>query len=370
MRWIVIALSIPLVACGPSTQAPSVSVGDAAAEARIQREMAFEAMLRDHVRLYGVAGQVMFGATSLCGNRVKPTSGVTFWSVYDHPGEMREIARKIAGLGDSPRVLFTVPGGPAHRAGLLPGDELTAVGATPILPGSDATKELTKLILAGGAQPYTLTIRRPPLYRVDITPVPACDFAVELKRQDQINASADGNKITVTTGMMRFAQNDEELAFIIAHELAHNATGHIGKKRGNVVAGSAAGFILDIFAAAVGVNTGGAFTNMGGKVAAGAFSKAFEAEADYVGLYMLAQSGLPIENAPNFWRRMAMIDPKSIEFARTHPTNPERFVQMSTVIEEIRAKVAAGQPLTPNLKTRTSSSPASSPMEVKQRGGY
>ena len=42
-------------------------------------------------------------------------------------------------------------------------------------------------------------------------------------------AFADGTKVFLTRGMMRFAQSDEELALVVAHETAHNIMGHIDK---------------------------------------------------------------------------------------------------------------------------------------------
>ena len=36
------------------------------------------------------------------------------------------------------------------------------------------------------------------------------------------------------SGMLRFAQQDEELALIVGHELAHNSRGHIAAKTANM----------------------------------------------------------------------------------------------------------------------------------------
>jgi len=51
----------------------------------------------------------------------------------------------------------------------------------------------------------------------------------------------------------------------------------------------------------------------------------FEREADYVGLYIMALDGWPIDSAPDLWRRMAAQSPGSIKFASSHPTTAERF---------------------------------------------
>jgi predicted Zn-dependent protease len=131
---------------------------------------------------------------------------------------------------------------------------------------------------------------------------------------------------------------------VLAHEIAHNTMKHMDAKRTNASVGS----ILDIAAAIYGVNTHGMF----GGLAGNAHSKGFESEADYVGLYLMTRAGLPIDDAPTFWRRMAANNPASIRggYLATHPATPERFVALEQTIAEIRDKQARGEPLVPNRK--------------------
>lgn len=73
-------------------------------------------------------------------------------------------------------------------------------------------------------------------------------------------------------------------------------------------------------------------------------------EADYVGLYYAARAGYDPFVAEGLWRRMGMMDPKSITFARTHPATAERAVSMRQTATEINNKRALGLPLIPALK--------------------
>ena len=88
------------------------------------------------------------------------------------------------------------------------------------------------------------------------------------------------------------------------------------------------------------------------------FSQDFEREADYVGVYLLARAGRPTAKAPNFWRRMAQEDPRSIKFASTHPTSAERFVRLEQASREIEQKVARGEDLRPEMRGASGSHPA------------
>jgi predicted Zn-dependent protease len=132
---------------------------------------------------------------------------------------------------------------------------------------------------------------------------------------------------------------------VIGHELAHNFMGHIEAGQRNNVLGT----IAEIIAATKGVPTQGAL----GAAIALAYSPAFEAEADYVGLYVLASAGIEIKEAPKFWRRMAAANPAGISqrgMIASHPATSARFVALEKTVQEIEAKRAAGQPLVPELK--------------------
>ena len=87
---------------------------------------------------------------------------------------------------------------------------------------------------------------------------------------------------------------------------------------------------------------------MTGKV----FSQSFEAEADYVGMYILATTGMDLDGATYFWRRMAVESPGNIDSAHTtsHPASAERFLALEKTVEEINHKRANNQELIPELK--------------------
>lgn len=176
-----------------------------------------------------------------------------------------------------------------------------------------------------------------------------CNFNIELKGTKGVNAYADGETVVFSGPMMEFARDDTHLAFVMAHELAHNMMRHIDSQKGNVVVGSILGALVDTAAATQGMNTQGGFSQIGANHAALRYSPEFEQEADYVGLYILARAGYDIDKAPYFWRAFSQYDPQGVYARSTHPSNPERFVAMNKTIAEIRAKERQKQPLTPNV---------------------
>lgn len=187
-----------------------------------------------------------------------------------------------------------------------------------------------------------------------ITPEAGCKYSLALEQDQTINAFADGEKIMITQGIANFARSDEVLALVIAHEMAHNLMKHIEARKTNAAGGS----LADLALAAL---KRGAYRDASmTKAAAQAHSQEFEAEADYVGLYIMAKAGMKIDDAPKFWRKMAIAHPSSIKtnHSASHPSSASRFVALDSAVAEIQAKIANKQQLEPNVKEGKLSPPA------------
>jgi predicted Zn-dependent protease len=182
-----------------------------------------------------------------------------------------------------------------------------------------------------------------------------CQFQVILDPSERgLNAHADGQNVTLYPAMVDFAKNDTHLAFVIAHEFAHNIMRHVDAQRKNVTVGTLFGAMADIAAGAAGANTQGMFSKVGQHQGVMRYSSSFESEADYVGLYILARAGFAIEQAPDFWRIMSQASPDSIYISQSHPTNPARTIAMGKTVAEIRGKQRGGQRLIPNILRQAS----------------
>ena len=128
--------------------------------------------------------------------------------------------------------------------------------------------------------------------------------------------------------------------------MAHNTMRHLDAKKAN----AAAGLVGDV---ALAILTRGAYrTSSISDAASRAYSQEFEAEADYVGLYMLANSGYSIDDAPKFWRRMAAANPGNIKgtHTSTHPSTSYRMVALEEAAKEIDEKRRLSSSLVPVRK--------------------
>ncbi len=175
-------------------------------------------------------------------------------------------------------------------------------------------------------------------------------FALDKDSVQAINAYTDGKKIVVTPAMMLFAYDDNQLATVLAHEFAHAIMQHPRKTSQNVVIGGLLGLAADQLAKTQGIETNGTFSKIGAQTAVMRYSQEFEREADYIGMYILDKAGYNIHAAAFLWRRMAVLNPKGIYSASTHPTTAERYLLLEKTSREIVNKKANNLPLVPKWR--------------------
>jgi hypothetical protein len=344
---LLLPLLATLAACtAPVTRRAPLDTQLVRQEQAKQRDIAVAYSTRQYERLYRVGYPLLKAAAPMCEGRHRPGFGYLLISRFDFSKEMRPAASRVFKVDDSLRVHQLLPGGPAERAGMQVGDQLLKLDNFRVRRQAGEEQRLNKYLKQGSpSAPRHFTVSRAGrLVSLTVQPDVVCDYGLGVVNADAVNALADGDNVIVTKAMMRFTETDQELSLVVAHELAHNTMQHVQAKRTN----AAGGFIIDVLAAAAGVNTQGLFQNIAGN----AYSREFEAEADHVGLYIMARAGLPIEGAANFWRRMAAEYPASIatNHAASHPASAERFVAMEHTVQEIEAKEAHHQVLLPDHK--------------------
>lgn len=353
---LLLGISIVLVGCAtPQTRAPAVASGSAANETKKQQALVVEDYMNNYKRLQKVASKIVVDGADMCGDKVGSYYGFNFWNQnsFNFSPAFKEAAKSKYDLNENFKILSIAPQSPAEKASIKEGDVLVSVGGWLIPIGKDINKQLNQKLVEHGKSltPVEVAVLRDGTeHKLSITPVKSCDFTVHLAPDDVKNAYADGKNIVVYKGMMEFFKTDEEIALVVSHELAHNSMKHIDAKQKNATVGGVFGLILDIAAATAGVNTNGDFMRMGSGLAGNAYSVEFEQEADYVGLYFMQKAGYEIDNAAGFWRRMAVNNSQAITVKSSHPTTPERFVAIEATVIEIKAKIAKGEQLKPELK--------------------
>lgn len=340
---IVAAFAALLSGCAPMSQLPAIDKNLTAAERDKQMELAMRESARREARANAIAGRILFANADACGERVAHRFGLQIGLAADAPADYLATWRKVFGDHGFGYAAGIVPGGPADIAGIKQGDIVQAINNQPI-SGDDGKKTRNSILNGESSDPVVFQIRRGNEVKdIAATPAKACSYPVQIQISDAVNAFADGKRIVITNGMLRFATADEELALVIGHELAHNTENHITAKRGNRLVGALLGALIS-----VAVRTD--VSRVGADIGSMAFSQGFEAEADYVGTYYVAKAGFDIEKAADFWRRMAVEHPKAIGHGTTHPDTASRFVAIEAATKEVAEKRAAGMALVPEKK--------------------
>lgn len=151
---------------------------------------------------------------------------------------------------------------------------------------------------------------------------------------DLVNAWTDGASVGVTRGMMRFIKSDDELAIVLAHEMAHAYRGHMAYLR----AKQAVGLIFGIPAAIFGGEAGAQLVELLVEAATRKFDRDQEREADVFSLLWAHKAGFDVAVAKNLFRRMAIEMPESTEqgFLSSHPTSAERLLAMERIADDLK----------------------------------
>ncbi|MBL1147773.1 MAG: M48 family metalloprotease [Pseudomonadota bacterium] len=192
----------------------------------------------------------------------------------------------------------------------------------------------------------------------DYTGYTSCKFEVIYDESDVVNAYAsESSKITMFRGLMQYLRNDEETAFVIAHEMGHHLANHNQEKTRNAAVGATiSGVLTAVLLAAANQNnpnytvyqrqqdeqTVRNMTKTGAMMGALSYSKEEEREADLLGQYLLVRSGYDLKKAERVLWILLDIETTGGDkinqsaFGESHPAGPERLAAWRNTVKEIR----------------------------------
>ncbi|MDR1309218.1 MAG: M48 family metallopeptidase [Deltaproteobacteria bacterium] len=177
--------------------------------------------------------------------------------------------------------------------------------------------------------------------------VDAYKWEFNLIDSEEVNAFCmPGGKVAFYTGIMPICETEAGVAAVMGHEVAHALAKHGNERVSQQMMTSIGANLLGL-----GLSIGGASGVTSDLVMTAysvgsqfgillPYSRSHEAEADRIGMSLMAMAGYDPQEAVNLWRRMdAQSGGKSPPFfMSTHPSNQQRIKNLESYLPEAQAK--------------------------------
>jgi predicted Zn-dependent protease len=169
------------------------------------------------------------------------------------------------------------------------------------------------------------------------------EFAWEFNVVDDPSVNAfcmAGGKVVVFTGILPVTQNEDALAVVMGHEIAHALANHSNERMSQSLLANIGLVSLDVAMSQKPRETRDlVLASAGVATQAGLllpFSRKHESEADEIGLYLMTMAGYNPNEAALFWQRMGQGGGAPPEFLSTHPDPDKRSQRLKELVPKAR----------------------------------
>lgn len=157
---------------------------------------------------------------------------------------------------------------------------------------------------------------------------------------DQVNAFAlpDGH-LVIYSGLIVNADNPEELAGVICHEIAHIELRHVMKKLIKEIG------LSMLISMTTGGSGGGPARETAKMLSSTAYDRTLEKEADLKAVDYLTKAGINPEPFANFFTKLSQKEPESMKYFSWMSTHPDTRARATYIREYINRKQVENNPM-------------------------
>ena len=205
--------------------------------------------------------------------------------------------------------------------------------------GAQAFRDIQKKTKVSNDPELNAAVQRAGRRVVQAAGMANCDWEFRVFEDKTPNAFAlPGCKVGVNTGLFRVVEDEDELAAVIGHEVAHVALHHSAERISQQIVAE-----LGLTLVAAGANLDEARADMLAQVVTVGvilpYSRQHESEADAVGLRYMVLAGYEPDAAVDVWENFARLDggQKPPEYLSTHPSDERRIAQLRALAARYKA---------------------------------
>ena len=222
-----------------------------------------------------------------------------------------------------PMIVSVAHESPANKANIMEGDVIFSID-NKLVNNQNYKNLLIEATKRGRLEIGIKRLNRDLIYNLSSELI--CGYPVQAMVSPIPNAYADGSKIYITIATLDFIKDDQEIAFLISHELAHNIVHYNGKG------------LSEVDAKPIPINDKPSLQRVGDLFIFQSGAK--ETEADLLGVEYAIKGGFSQNKVVNYFRRLSIYMPQLMEESifRMHPGNAKRVADIEKKLEILKNK--------------------------------
>ena len=300
-------------------------------EILLQKKILIKEMAQASIRLQRITWPILKKNKQQCLKTKSYSYGILYASIKDLPSEDKQIFHDLYNRSikriyfdkyktdNFPIILSVAKNSPGSKAGLEGNDIVLKINGDSIY---DFRKKLAFLYKT--RPDITITIlRKKKVKTLKLNGIRVCSYNIQPFPSGSPNAFADGNKVFITMAAIKLAKTDDEIAFLIGHELVHNIK-HFKTFNTNEANSFAINYLdmpkvrgfRDLFI----------WTN-----------EQKEIEADIEGVKLAFNAGYSLKNVNDYWRRLSVFNPELIKKSQhIYKGNAFRAALINKTLNELK----------------------------------